>query len=117
VASRTRTIVTGILVGYLLIRTCLLFFITDTESIKKAYVLNLELIKLSIQSEVGGDNSTLKLNLQQLSVGNILDNHICIFVFNFSKLQGNRFRYQKSKTMSSLTITVTLAFRVSRVSD
>lgn len=111
VASRTRTIVTGILVGYLLIRTCLLFFITDTESIKKAYVLNL------VQSEVGGDNSTLKLNLQQLSVGNILDNHICIFVFNFSKLQGNRFRYQKSKTMSSLTITVTLAFRVSRVSD
>ena len=52
------------------------------------------------------------MNLEQLLVGNILDNRICTFVFNVSKLQGNRLRWQKSKTMNSLTMPVTLAFRV-----
>ena len=43
--------------------TCLpIFFITDTENIKRAYALNLELIKLSVQSEVGSDNNILKIN-------------------------------------------------------
>ena len=36
------------------------------------YVLNWELITLSVRSEVGGDNKILILNLKRLFVGNIL---------------------------------------------
>ena len=64
---------------------------------------------------MGGDNNITKLNLQQLFAGNILDYLIVTFVFNFSKLQGNPFRYQKIS--NSLTMPVTFAFHVSRVSD
>ena len=64
---------------------------------------------------MGGDNNITKLNLQQLFAGNILDYLIVIFVFNFSKLQGNPFRYEKIS--NSLTMPVTFAFHASRVSD
>lgn len=47
------------------------------------YELILELIKLPVKSEVGGANKILMLNLKQLFVCNIFDNHILIFDFNF----------------------------------
>ena len=63
---------------------------------------------------MGGDNNIIiKLNLQQLFDGNILDNHIGVFVFIFSKLQANRFRSQMSKISNSLTMPVAFAFHVS----
>lgn len=59
------------------------------------YVLILELIKLPVKSEVGGGNKILILNLKQLFIRNIFDNHILIFNFNFSNFRRNRFIYRR----------------------
>lgn len=64
------------------------------------YVLNLELIKLSVKSEVGCHSKILILNLKQLFVRNIFDNRILLFGFNFSHLRSNRFRYEKTAVIS-----------------
>ena len=76
---------------------------TSTLVIERAvgnYVLNLELIKLSVKSEVGGDSKILVLNLKRLFVGNIFNNHKLIFGFNFSHLRSSRFRYEKAAVIS-----------------
>ena len=40
-------------------------------------------IKLSVKSEVGGDDQIFVLNLKQLFVCNIFDNYILLLDFNF----------------------------------
>ena len=89
VDSRTCTTVT--------IRICPLFFIKDVESIKKRISIKLGINWLNYQSKVKQEVTIIYLIYSNcLPAISLIITSLCSSLI-FSKLQGNRFRYQKRK--------------------